>query len=58
MDFRESQESPNDMATDAIEAAAASAAATVAEAAAGLEPHLLRTLGFVGENRGCPSGNG
>jgi lipoyl(octanoyl) transferase len=31
---------------------------SVAEAAAGLEPHLLRALGFVGENRGCPSGNG
>src|SRR5690242_20598398 len=32
MDFRDSQESPNDMATDAIEAAAAGVAATVAEA--------------------------
>ena len=31
---------------------------SVAEAAAGLEPHLLRALGFVGENLGCPSGNG
>jgi lipoyl(octanoyl) transferase len=31
---------------------------SVAEAAAGLEPHLLRALGFVGENRGCRSGNG
>jgi lipoyl(octanoyl) transferase len=29
---------------------------SVAAAAAGLEPHLLRALGFVGENPGCPSG--
>ena len=38
MDFRDPQESPNDMATDAIEAAAASAAATVADAAASDQP--------------------
>jgi lipoyl(octanoyl) transferase len=30
---------------------------SVAEAAAGLQPHLLRALGFVGESR-CPSANG
>ncbi|MBY8826820.1 ribonucleoside-diphosphate reductase subunit alpha [Hephaestia mangrovi] len=38
MDFRDSQESPNDMATDAIEAAAAEAVATVAKAAASDQP--------------------
>ncbi|MGN6277421.1 MAG: ribonucleoside-diphosphate reductase subunit alpha [Sphingomonas sp.] len=38
MDFRDSQESPNDMATDAIEAAAAQAASSVAQAVSSEEP--------------------